>query len=669
MNAPSTESASAGERELRARGLEAARLLATALAREDVACGGALLARHSEAAIYEAIVASVLRQAVLCFAQARQLETIELSSARLFAWDRFRLPGEASQVDLRASPVWAILSRGSENEALTTVPYAELPIETVGGLYEFLLGHTLVREREELHLVAGQARRRSGSFFTPVRLTEQVVLASVERLRERAAAAKSQGAWQHLRICDPALGGGAFLLESCRRLAAELARDEAELRAALRAVATRCLAGVDLSPLAVATAEVSLWLLVGDETLPAREVGARLRVGDALDGFEWSQEFADVFQEQAGFDLIIGNPPWVAYAGRASQPLAPEKRQHYRRAFSVFRGYPTLHGLFVEQATRLAPNGVIALVIPSPVADLDGYRAVRRVVSARHRVCEPLLEFGQDAFEGVTQPCFALIAEAVPASEASERPWLLSERQRALSSATAIRAPGCFELLERMEKLPKESFGEMGFQSTRGVTERLFLRSGEPQGPFRYPLLEGRDVREFRQGAVRLFLNDDPDELRRAACKARPAKDYERVAFVVRQTAKVTIAALHAGLPFRNSLLAGFAHPDYSPELMVALLNSALYRALHLSRQRDARQAAFPQVKIAHLRALPAPPRGLPSYALLENVTRRFRDEGVSLEGRRELDRIVFELFGLDRADREAVLSFLRELAPELGHG
>ena len=109
---------------------------------------------------------------------------------------------------------------------------------------------------------------------------------------------------------------------------------------------------------------------------------------------------------------MIGNPPWVAYAGRAAQPLSPERKAYFADHYSTLKGYPTLHGLFVERALRLAPQGTVALVVPSPIADLHGYRAVRRAVRATHTPCEPMLEFGQDAFASVTQPCFALIAEA-----------------------------------------------------------------------------------------------------------------------------------------------------------------------------------------------------------------------------------------------------------------
>ena len=121
-------------------------------------------------------------------------------------------------------------------------------------------------------------------------------------------------------------------------------------------------------------------------------------------------------------------------------------RDHYRKAFRAFRGYPTLHGMFVELSARIAPRGVVALLIPSPVADLNGYRFVRRALSESHTVQEPLLELGQDAFASVTQPCFALVARpgARPGDD-PERPFVLSERRRALETATALCTPPALE--------------------------------------------------------------------------------------------------------------------------------------------------------------------------------------------------------------------------------
>src|SRR5262249_19247415 len=140
-------------------------------------------------------------------------------------------------------------------------------------------------------------------------------------------------------------------------------------------VVRRELFGVDVSPLALAVAETVLWLVADDPTLSLGAAGAQLREGDAL--CEPSAagalgrlgvDFGELTSDGRGFDLVIGNPPWVAFAGRATQPLSPALRTHYRRTFRAFHGYPTLHGLFVELGARLAPRGVVALLVPSPIA-------------------------------------------------------------------------------------------------------------------------------------------------------------------------------------------------------------------------------------------------------------------------------------------------------------
>jgi hypothetical protein len=508
----------------------------------------------------------------------------------------------------------------------------------LGLLLEALLAHGIERRDGKRRIVPTRGRKRSGSFYTPVGLSDALVQACLERL----TAASS---WPRVTVCDPAAGAGAFLLATARVLEHELGRRE---------IVERCLHGVDISPLAVAVAETALWLYVGEPDFTPAQAGRGLRVADTL--------ALDV-GELPDFDLVIGNPPWVAYAGRAAQPLAAARRKRYQTRFLAFKGYPTLHGLFVERAATLAPRGTVGLLLPSPLADLDGYRNVRRALTRTHCVREPLLEFGQDAFDGVTQPCFALVADpAQSPGPGDERPFRLVERQRKDARAQEIAPPAAVLRLRSAPPLPRELFGEMGFQSRKVVTERLFRRGAAGAG-HDYPLLEGKDVGEFRVGPPRLFLKADRELLARCSCRLREAGDYGRVGFVVRQTAKIPIAALHTGLPFRNTLLAGFSHPEFTAELMVGLLNSALFRALHLAAQRDARQATFPQVKIAHLRALPRPPEQPELRARVAELSRRATAAGVDVELRTELDACVFELFGLASDERAAVLEFVASRA------
>jgi hypothetical protein len=647
-------------------------------------------------ALHEALTVAVLRFVVLSLGRARGLfgRQQDFERGRLFESLAPALDVRPTLVDGRL--VWAFpppllaaesVFRAELEAGLAEdgVDFADCRAEVVGNLYELLLGETVRRnERGAFELSSGTKRKQTGTFFTPRALTEVVVLRALEPLerRIRDSSHRAHDFVGDFRVCDPAVGGGAFLLEVARALMARpgLATTFARRRSLVMGV----LYGVDINPVAVAVAEAAFCLFVVDPSLPLQEAGKNLRVGDALIGapyaaaagarkalpraganeksLDFPLEFPDVF-ERGGFDLVIGNPPWVAYAGRAAKPLDPIRKAYLVAHYTTLKGYPTLHGLFVERALRIAPQGTVALVVPSPIADLDGYRAVRRAVRAGHTPCEPMLEFGQDAFVSVTQPCFALIAEATTGSTAPEAlgdaPFRLAERQRAGAEAALVTPPEALLEIGKLPPFPRESFGEMGFQTTSTVTQTLLLRSAAPDARHVYPLLEGRDVREFSQGQPRLFLSPDREALHKARCRLRDKDDYGRVSFVIRQTARYPIAALHGGLPFRNSLLAGFEVDGLPANLMVGLLNSSLYRALHLASRRDARQAVFPQVKISHLRALPKPPQDSALHGEIAALAVELTRVGVSSSLAEQLDAAVFRLFALESCAAREIVEFL----------
>src|SRR5262249_25089653 len=96
--------------------------------------------------------------------------------------------------------------------------------------------------------------------------------------------------------CDPAMGSGAFLVQAARVLGLALARARAArrdgrvtpemVRRAEREVVRHCLYGVDLNPLAVGLAKVSLWLGALGKGRPLPCLGAHLRCGDSLVGVD-----------------------------------------------------------------------------------------------------------------------------------------------------------------------------------------------------------------------------------------------------------------------------------------------------------------------------------------------------------------------------------------------
>jgi hypothetical protein len=115
-------------------------------------------------------------------------------------------------------------------------------------------------------------RRRTGSHYTPRSLTKPIVEHALEPGFERLGPDATPDQLLDLKVCDPAMGSGAFLVEACRAIGERLIKswdrwpktrpmipaDEDEELHARRLVAQRCLYGVDKNPAAVDLARLSL---------------------------------------------------------------------------------------------------------------------------------------------------------------------------------------------------------------------------------------------------------------------------------------------------------------------------------------------------------------------------------------------------------------------------
>ena len=141
-------------------------------------------------------------------------------------------------------------------------------------------------------------RRRSGSHYTPRTLTEPVVAESFRPWLEDCDHKPSANQILSLKVCDPAMGSGAFLVASCRFLANLLV--SAWVREgfppefnetfdkdiyARRLISQRCLYGVDKNQFAVSLAKLSLWLITLSRELPFTFVDHALKSGDSLVGY------------------------------------------------------------------------------------------------------------------------------------------------------------------------------------------------------------------------------------------------------------------------------------------------------------------------------------------------------------------------------------------------
>jgi hypothetical protein len=178
-----------------------------------------------------------------------------------------------------------------------------------------------------LYVQPGEERRRSGSHYTPRALTEPIVKETLRPVLQALGENPTPDEVLELKVCDLAMGSGAFLVEACRQLAEKLVEawnrnptrgettntsasgtrnglgfsipsDEEPLLYARRLVAERCLYGVDKNPFAVNLAKLSLWLVTLAKKHPFTFLDHALKCGDSLVGltrdelkrFNWEKD-------------------------------------------------------------------------------------------------------------------------------------------------------------------------------------------------------------------------------------------------------------------------------------------------------------------------------------------------------------------------------------------
>jgi hypothetical protein len=148
-----------------------------------------------------------------------------------------------------------------------------------------------------------EERRRTGSHYTPRDLTEPIVRHALRPILERLGTDAAPAQILDLKVCDPAMGSGAFLVEACRQLAERLVAawarhpgtrppipaDEDEDLLARRLIAQRCLYGVDKNPMAVDLARLSLWLATLARDHEFTFLDHALKAGDSLVGLDLDQ--------------------------------------------------------------------------------------------------------------------------------------------------------------------------------------------------------------------------------------------------------------------------------------------------------------------------------------------------------------------------------------------
>ncbi|MCP9770482.1 restriction endonuclease subunit M [Lacihabitans sp. LS3-19] len=326
-----------------------------------------------------------------------------------------------------------------------------------------ILGHIFENSLNELDEIQAQLegqeieksktkRKKDGVFYTPKYITKYIVENTVGKLCIDKKAelelkdedfvkktGKARGPFfdklknyrewlLQLTICDPACGSGAFLNQALDflinehkyldELQAKLFGDAILLNDVSKSILENNLFGVDLNEESVEIAKLSLWLRTAQPNRKLNDLNSNIKCGNSLiddpeiageKAFNWNEEFPQVF-DKGGFDVIIGNPPYVKLE---TNKILSE--QISKLGYETFEKRGDLYVLFVEKGFGIVKTrGIVSYIMPNKWLQAEYGKSLRSYFLKFQM--NQLIDFGDlQIFEGATTyPCIFISEKKDP---------------------------------------------------------------------------------------------------------------------------------------------------------------------------------------------------------------------------------------------------------------
>lgn len=276
------------------------------------------------------------------------------------------------------------------------------PVSLLGAVHEATLELGSAVDKD---LSGSPARKKQGSYYTPPEITNHMVEISLgailDKYRQRLKHPLRNKATEEatmildeirqLKVIDPACGSAAFLsavLQELLKFYSELPVGIIDENPFINAVSH--LYGTDIDPRAVDLTVLGLFLGCGNCGEPAETekitqmLRQRIRVGDAL-AINWQQEFPGVFSDpNPGFALVIGNPPYIP-----NKLLPTYIKEIINSSYQTPEGQYDIIVPFIEKGLDiLRPGGLLCYIVSNKYLAADYGRKLRTELLCRHQLLQ-----------------------------------------------------------------------------------------------------------------------------------------------------------------------------------------------------------------------------------------------------------------------------------------
>jgi len=319
--------------------------------------------------------------------------------------------------------------RGLFKTADNTVHYdfGAIDADVLGNIYEQYLGHILKKTAKRAKLTSGKAhRKKQGIYYTPTYVVDYIVKNTVGEL-----AKNKKFDLKNIKVIDPACGSGSFLMKAFDYLVTldkqrngDVDQTKLDLTGASATYGRKVeilknnIFGVDLDPKAVEIAQLNLLLKAAEKKHRLPTLQENIKVGNSLiddseiagkKAFKWEEEFKEIMDE-GGFDVVIGNPPYVRH-----EELR-EYKNFFSKKYSTFNNSADLFIYFIEKGlSLLKESGYFGFIVSNKFLKSGYGKNIREYISSRYKIEKYFDSFKDKVFQDASvDPCIIIIKKEKP---------------------------------------------------------------------------------------------------------------------------------------------------------------------------------------------------------------------------------------------------------------